>query len=126
MRPVDIQTVRWLASPEGHAHLHGLPEYTEAEAVTVTGRLRREGLTAEQAAQTEEVREAVQRLVDRANESVSRAESVRAFRIIPRDFTEESGHLTPSMKIRRPQVMRDYQDVIEEIYSSPKPTGNDA
>ena len=48
--PVDIQTVRWLASPEGHAHLHGLPEYTEAEAVTVTGRLRREGLTAEQAA----------------------------------------------------------------------------
>ena len=83
-------------------------------------------LTAEQAAQTEEVGEAVQRLVDRANESVSRAESVRAFRIIPRDFTEESGHLTPSMKIRRPQVMRDYQDVIEEIYSSPKPTGNDA
>ena len=48
--PVDIQTVRWLASPEGHAHLHGLPEYTEAEAVTVTARLRKDGLTAEQAA----------------------------------------------------------------------------
>lgn len=84
------------------------------------------GLDAEQAARNEKVREAVQRLVDRANESVSRAESVRAFRIIPRDFTEASGHLTPSMKIRRPQVMRDYQDVIEEIYRSPKPTGKDA
>ncbi|WP_129657593.1 AMP-dependent synthetase/ligase [Rothia halotolerans] len=79
------------------------------------------GLDAAQAAQRPEVREAVQELIDRANETVSKAESVRAFRIIPQDFTEESGHLTPSMKIRRPRIVKDYAEVIEEIYSSGKP-----
>lgn len=79
------------------------------------------GLTAEQAAREEKVQQAVQELVDRANENVSRAESVRAFRIIPKDFTEESGHLTASLKIRRPQVLRDYEETIQEIYSAPKP-----
>ena len=79
------------------------------------------GLDAAAAAERPEVREAVQRLVDRANDTVSKAESVRAFRIIPRDFTEESGHLTPSMKIRRPRIVKDYADVIEEIYAAGKP-----
>lgn len=75
----------------------------------------------EEAAESEPVQHAVQELIDRANRNVSKAESVRAFRIIPRDFTEQSGHLTPSLKIRRPQVMKDYADVVEDIYSQQKP-----
>lgn len=50
MPPVDIQTVRWLASPEGHARLHELPAYREADAVTTAARLRSEGLAPEHAA----------------------------------------------------------------------------
>lgn len=79
------------------------------------------GLSAEDAAATEEVQSAIQELIDQTNEEVSRAESIRAFRIIPQDFTEESGHMTPSLKIRRPQVLQDYADVVEEIYSQKKP-----
>lgn len=40
MAHVDPTTVRWLASPEGHESLHGLPEYREADAVGLASRLR--------------------------------------------------------------------------------------
>ncbi|MDZ5075989.1 AMP-dependent synthetase/ligase [Nesterenkonia sp. HG001] len=59
----------------------------------------------------------VQSVIDRANESVSRAESIRTFRLLEEDFTIESGHLTPSMKIKRPSVMKDYSDVVDDLYS---------
>ncbi|MBG0740512.1 AMP-binding protein [Paeniglutamicibacter antarcticus] len=64
---------------------------------------------------------AVQRAVDKANESVSHAESIKAFRIVPTDFTESSGHLTPSMKIKRSQVLKDFDALVEEIYAAKKP-----
>ena len=59
----------------------------------------------------------IQSVVDAANESVSRAESIRTFRLLEDDFTIESGHLTPSMKIRRADVMRDYAEVVENLYA---------
>ncbi|MGJ9372204.1 AMP-dependent synthetase/ligase [Nesterenkonia sp. CF4.4] len=59
----------------------------------------------------------VQSVVDRANESVSRAESIRDFRLLYTDFTIESGHLTPSMKIKRPVVMKDFADEVEALYT---------
>ncbi|MDR8018463.1 AMP-dependent synthetase/ligase [Nesterenkonia aerolata] len=65
----------------------------------------------------EEIRQHIQSVIDRANESVSRAESIREFRLIAEDFTIDSGHLTPSMKIRRPQVLQDYAQEIDAIYS---------
>jgi long-chain acyl-CoA synthetase len=65
---------------------------------------------------------AVQELINTANQSVSQAEAIKSFRIVPADFTEASGHLTPSMKVKRSQVMKDFEDVIEEMYSSPRPT----
>ncbi|WP_261623126.1 AMP-dependent synthetase/ligase [Nesterenkonia marinintestina] len=65
----------------------------------------------------EEITQHIQSVIDRANESVSRAESIREFRLIAEDFSIDSGHLTPSMKIRRPQVLEDYADDIEAIYS---------
>lgn len=67
-------------------------------------------------AQHPTVLEHVQGLIDRANESVSRAESIREFRIAERDFTIEGGHMTPSMKVRRETIMRDYADLIDDIY----------
>ncbi|NUP74300.1 MAG: long-chain fatty acid--CoA ligase, partial [Sinomonas sp.] len=68
------------------------------------------------------VREHVQSVIERANSSVSKAEAIKAFRVVPTDFTEESGHLTPSLKVKRAKVMTDFGDVVEEIYSAPKPT----
>lgn len=65
--------------------------------------------------------EHVQATVDVANQSVSRAESIREFRITNQDFTVESGQMTPSLKIKRDVVARDFQDLIEDIYSQKDP-----
>ncbi|GAA3812907.1 AMP-dependent synthetase/ligase [Streptomyces coacervatus] len=64
----------------------------------------------------DELRAILQRAVDEANKMVSRPESIRRFAIVPGDFTEEAGHLTPSMKLRREAVMRDFEAEIEGLY----------
>ncbi|MER5443403.1 long-chain fatty acid--CoA ligase [Streptomyces sp. NPDC002790] len=58
----------------------------------------------------------VQAAVDDGNAAVSKAESVRKFRILGAQFTEESGHLTPSLKLKRNVVAKDYADEVEAIY----------
>ena len=64
----------------------------------------------------EELRAILQRAVDEANKLVSRPESIRRFTVLPTDFTEAAGHLTPSMKLRREAVMRDFATEIEGLY----------
>ena len=58
----------------------------------------------------------IQLAVDDANKAVSRAESIRRFRILAADFTEANGYLTPSLKVRRNLVIRDYADDINALY----------
>ncbi|MEV6330805.1 AMP-dependent synthetase/ligase [Streptomyces sp. NPDC051909] len=60
----------------------------------------------------------VQRGVDDANRLVSRAESIRAFRILTTEWTESSGHLTPSLKLKRRAVLRDFAKEIGEMYDN--------
>ncbi|TXC94236.1 long-chain fatty acid--CoA ligase [Streptomyces sp. ISID311] len=60
----------------------------------------------------------LQRAVDDANALVSRAESIRRFAVLPVDFTPESGHLTPSLKLRRAAVSRDFAKDIASLYES--------
>ncbi len=60
----------------------------------------------------------IQVAVDDANASVSRAESIRKFRIVEGDFTQENGQLTPSLKVRRNVVARDRAADIEALYAS--------
>lgn len=64
----------------------------------------------------EELRAALQRAVDEANRLVSRAESIRKFTVLPVDFTEDGGHLTPSLKLKRDAIARDFAGEIEELY----------
>ncbi|MEU2657001.1 AMP-dependent synthetase/ligase [Streptomyces sp. NPDC007325] len=59
----------------------------------------------------------VQRAVDDGNAAVSKAESVRKFRVLASQFTEEAGHITPSLKLKRNVVAKDFADEIEAIYS---------
>jgi long-chain acyl-CoA synthetase len=59
----------------------------------------------------------IQHAVDAANRAVSRAESVRRFRILAADFTEAAGQLTPTDKVRRSVVARDYAADIEALYA---------
>jgi long-chain acyl-CoA synthetase len=62
----------------------------------------------------------VQLAVDDANKAVSRAESIRRFRILGTDFTEANGYLTPSLKVRRNMVIKDFAAEIEAIYAAPR------
>jgi long-chain acyl-CoA synthetase len=59
----------------------------------------------------------VETAVKQANSSVSHAESIRKFRILPVDFTEDTGELTPTMKVKRKVVAEKFADDIEAIYS---------
>ncbi|ALV40201.1 long-chain fatty acid--CoA ligase [Pseudarthrobacter sulfonivorans] len=88
------------------------------------GWLQRHGLpattTLDEAVENPVVKAAVQDLITHANASVSQAEAIKSFRIVASDFTEASGHLTPSMKVKRAQVMKDFETVIEEMYGAPR------
>ncbi|SEN70389.1 AMP-dependent synthetase/ligase [Actinacidiphila rubida] len=59
---------------------------------------------------------AVQHAVDEGNAAVSKAESVRKFRILPTQFTEESGHVTPSLKLKRTIVLHEFAAEIDALY----------
>ncbi|MEV0312622.1 AMP-dependent synthetase/ligase [Nonomuraea fuscirosea] len=58
----------------------------------------------------------IQGAVDRANLMVSKAEQIKKFVILDADITEESGHLTPTLKVKRNVVMRDFSGEIDRLY----------
>jgi long-chain acyl-CoA synthetase len=75
--------------------------------------LTREALLADPALLAE-----LQAAVDLGNAEVSRAESVRKFRVLATQFTEESGHLTPSLKLKRNVVAKDFATEIDDLYAA--------
>ncbi|WP_446053823.1 hypothetical protein [Actinobaculum massiliense] len=82
--------------------------------------LKSKGLESEsvaEAARDPQVIAALDRAVKRANQSVSRAESIRKFVVLPTDFTVQNGYLTASLKVKRQRVLRDFAEIIDaEIY----------
>ncbi|MDT9683006.1 long-chain fatty acid--CoA ligase [Streptomyces sp. TRM76323] len=87
------------AALRGWAREHGLGDRPYAELVA-----------------TRQVEEMVQGYVDRLNEGLQRWQTVKKFRLLPRDLDVEHGELTPSLKLKRPVVEREYKDLIEEMY----------
>ena len=81
-------------------------------------------MSLDEAAKHDAVKAEVQRAIDTANSHVSRAESIRKFTILPIEWTEASGHLTPKMSIKRNVIVEDFADDIAEIYREPVTTTN--
>ncbi|MBQ0985084.1 long-chain fatty acid--CoA ligase [Streptomyces sp. F63] len=75
------------------------------------------GSTAAELRDDPELLAAVQKAVDDGNAAVSKAESVRKFRVLPAQFSEESGHVTPSMKLKRAVVAKDFAHEIDALYA---------
>ena len=69
------------------------------------------------AAEHPRVRAALDRAVERTNRAVSRAESIRKYTVLTTDFTVENDYLTPSLKVRRERVLKDFTAEIEALYS---------
>ena len=65
--------------------------------------------------------ESLDRAVDRANEAVSRAESIRKIAVLTTDFTEANGYLTPSLKVKRAAVLADFAPEVERLYTDTRP-----
>ena len=61
---------------------------------------------------------ALDRAVTRANEAVSRAESIRKIQVLTTDFTEHNGYLTPSLKVKRGLVLKDFSTTNDDLYGS--------
>ncbi|MGA0565790.1 AMP-dependent synthetase/ligase [Rathayibacter sp. KR2-224] len=60
----------------------------------------------------------LQKAIDVANSHVSRAESIRKFVVLPTEFSEQSGHLTPKLSIKRNEILKDFAGEIESLYSN--------
>ena len=71
---------------------------------------------AEQLKPAEAVNAEVQKAVTRVNKHLASFEQIRKFRILEREFTVESGELTPTMKVRRGRVLENYKPLISEMY----------
>ncbi len=74
-------------------------------------------MSMEDAAEDADVNAEIQRAVDDANKAVSRAESIKRFKILTVDFTEDNGALTPSLKLKRNVVMKEYAGDVDALYS---------
>lgn len=63
-----------------------------------------------------QVIDSVIKAIRRVNKTVSKAESIRRFRFVDAEFTVENGYLTPSMKLKRAKVAKDFAEEIESLY----------
>lgn len=92
------------------------------DAEMLPGWLANKGLpsmTVSEAVNDPTVKAALNRAVERANQAVSRAESIRKITILTTDFSEANGQLTPSLKVKRPVVLKQYEKEIDELYGGP-------
>ncbi|MFE5534402.1 AMP-dependent synthetase/ligase [Streptomyces sp. NPDC056492] len=91
--------------PEGLAHWRQMHKKT--------------GVPMRELVRDEDLRADLQRAVDEANRLVSRAESIRRFAVLPVEFTEAAGHLTPSLKLKRSRIAREFDREIDGLYRKP-------
>jgi long-chain acyl-CoA synthetase len=75
-------------------------------------------LTVEQATNNPTVIAEISKAIEAINSKFSQAESIRKFSLLPKDLTEKSGHLTPSLKIKRSVVLDDFSHLVDDIYAA--------
>ena len=76
-----------------------------------------DGTTIADMADDPDLRAAIQEAVDDANKAVSHAEAIKKFKILGVDWTEEGGQMTPSLKLKRSVVMKEFEADVESLYS---------
>ena len=104
---------------EGRRYLTALLTL-DADELAAWARVHGKSGDARTLAEDPELRAAVQHAVDQANADMSRPETIRKWRILPRDFTVEAGEMTPTLKVKRAVVSERYRDEIEQMYAEPR------
>jgi len=86
-----------------------LPVWTKGQGI--------EGVeTIHDAISNEKIKKAIQSKIDQVNEKFSSAEQIKKFAFIGSELTEASGHMTPSLKVKRERVLADFEEQVSEIY----------
>jgi long-chain acyl-CoA synthetase len=78
----------------------------------------KEKMSVEEATNNPVVISEITKAIEAVNSKFSTAESIRKFSLLPKDLTEKSGHLTPSLKIKRSVVMEDFAHLVDDIYAA--------
>jgi long-chain acyl-CoA synthetase len=89
----------------------------EALPAWLKSRGKDESLTAQQLREDPELLAELDAAVADANKAVSHAEAIKKFRVLGEDFTEDNGTLTPSLKLKRAVVMKEFGDEVEALYA---------
>ncbi len=71
----------------------------------------------EQVREDADLKAEIDAAVKDANKAVSQAEAIRRFAVLDAEWTEEAGHLTPSLKLKRTVVLREHRDDVRALYS---------
>jgi long-chain acyl-CoA synthetase len=84
----------------------------------VPGFAEQHGLKPEEVPDSEQMRAEVQKVVDEVNAKVGRVEQIKKFKILPQDLSQETGELTPTMKVKRNVVNEKFAGEVEKLYSA--------
>src|SRR5215211_3017444 len=117
-----LKQSRWISQAvvvgDRRPYLIALLTLDAEEAPALAEQLGLEGMDAEAIAKDERVRAEIQKVVDEVNSRVGPVEQVKRFEILPHDLSQETGELTPTLKVKRNVVHDKYAGVIDEVYAA--------
>ncbi|NDB18715.1 MAG: long-chain fatty acid--CoA ligase, partial [Actinobacteria bacterium] len=89
----------------------------DAVALWLRGKQRPETTPISELIHDADLRAEIQRVIDKSNAQVSKAEQIRSFVIVPQEWTQAGGQITPSLKLKRNVVLEQHAADIEAIYA---------
>ena len=115
---------RWISQAvvigDRRPYLVALITIDPEEAPALAEQLGLDGTDPAQMAQDERVRAEVQKAVDEVNALVGPVEQIKRFEILDHDLSQETGELTPTLKVKRNVVHEKYADLVDRVYSAPR------
>jgi long-chain acyl-CoA synthetase len=115
-----LQRNRWISQAvvigDGRPYLIALITLDPEEAPTFAGE---HSLKLDELHQSESMRAEIQTAIDDANSQYAPVEQIKRFEILPEDFSQPTGELTPTLKVKRGIVQQKYAETIDAIYASP-------
>jgi long-chain acyl-CoA synthetase len=116
-----LKQSRWISQAivvgDRRPYLIALLTLDPEEAPTLAQELGLDGTDVEAMAGDERVQAEIQKVVDEVNSHVGPVEQIKRFSILPRDLSQETGELTPTLKVKRNVVRERYADLIDEVYA---------
>ncbi|MGA7704183.1 MAG: long-chain fatty acid--CoA ligase [Solirubrobacteraceae bacterium] len=116
----DLKQCRWISQAVMHGDQRPYPVVlVTLDEEEIAGYAREHNLPEDTASlcEREEVRAMIAEQVERANKRYAPVEQVKRFAILPHDLTQETGELTPTLKVKRNVVAEKYADVLDALYA---------